>query len=120
MIDSISSLASQQILGNNLIDHAKKHQESLPASVEFPSGIEGFNKTGETKTFNNVIGDLIHEVDAKNKVSIAEANKVMLGQTDNIHQAMIASQEAGLAFTTMVEVRNKLIQSYQELIKMPV
>ena len=33
---------------------------------------------------------------------------------------MIAMQESGLAFTMLVEVRNKLVQSYQELMKMPV
>jgi flagellar hook-basal body complex protein FliE len=33
---------------------------------------------------------------------------------------MIAMLESGVAFTMLVEVRNKLVQSYQELMKMPV
>jgi flagellar hook-basal body complex protein FliE len=33
---------------------------------------------------------------------------------------MIAMQESGLAFTLLVEVRNKLVESYQELMRMPV
>jgi len=33
---------------------------------------------------------------------------------------VIAMQEAGVAFQLMVEVRNKLVESYQELMRMPV
>jgi flagellar hook-basal body complex protein FliE len=44
----------------------------------------------------------------------------MLGESDNIHRSMIAMQEAGLAFNLLVEVRNKLVESYQELMRMPV
>ena len=35
-------------------------------------------------------------------------------------QSVIAMQEAGVAFQLMVEVRNKLVDSYQELMRMPV
>ena len=38
----------------------------------------------------------------------------------NLHQAMISMQEASVAFTLMVEVRNKLVESYQELMRMQV
>jgi len=67
-----------------------------------------------------MIGNLVKEVDDKGKVASAETNKLLLGETDNIHQSMIAMQESGLAFTMLVEVRNKLVQSYQELMRMPV
>lgn len=117
MIDSISNIASQQILNTSLVDPSKSKQLSFANGVEFPSALSKANKT---ETFGNVVEKLISEVDQKNKVSIAESNKVLLGETDNIHQSMIAMQESGVAFTMMVEVRNKLMQSYQELIKMPV
>ena len=44
----------------------------------------------------------------------------MLGKTDNIHQSFIAMQEASVAFSLLVEVRNKLIETYQELSRMQV
>ena len=52
----------------------------------------------------------------------AEAAKtaVMTGETNNLHQAMISMQEASVAFQLMVEVRNKLVESYQELMRMQV
>lgn len=114
MIDSATHVAAQQFFKQNLVEHAK------PRSVEFPKGIEGLSQPNEVKSFDNVVGKLIKEVDHKGKVAAAETNKMLLGETDNVHQSMIAMQESGLAFNLMVEVRNKLVQSYQELMKMPV
>jgi flagellar hook-basal body complex protein FliE len=44
----------------------------------------------------------------------------MLGNTDQIHSSVIAMQEASVSLTLMVETRNKLVEGYQELLRMPV
>jgi flagellar hook-basal body complex protein FliE len=53
-------------------------------------------------------------------VAAGNARDIMLGKSDNIHQAMISMQEAGVAFNLLVEVRNKLVESYKELTRMQV
>lgn len=40
--------------------------------------------------------------------------------TVNISQVMIASQKSGIAFNAMVEVRNKLVEAYKDVMNMPV
>ena len=42
------------------------------------------------------------------------------GQDVSLHQAMIAMEEASVSFQLMVEVRNKLLESYQELMRMQI
>jgi flagellar hook-basal body complex protein FliE len=59
----------------------------------------------------------VNDVDDKMKVSANEKNKVLTGEATNLHQAMIASQESSVSFTLMVELRNKLVESYQELMR---
>ena len=71
-------------------------------------------------SFGDLVGGLVRSVDVRAKVAEAETRKLMLGESDNIHRSMIAMQEAGLAFNLLVEVRNKLVESYQELMRMPV
>lgn len=115
MIDSISSLATQQLFKPSPLEQSKKL-----GGVEFPNQAQGLHKTSESKSFEGVVGKFIGSVDAKHKTAVAETNKMLLGETDNVHQSMIAMQEAGVAFNMMVEVRNKLVQSYQELMRMPV
>jgi flagellar hook-basal body complex protein FliE len=46
--------------------------------------------------------------------------KVLLGDTDQLHQSVIAMQEASVSLSLMVQVRNKLVDSYQELMRMQV
>lgn len=83
-----------------------------------PTGLE--RSSGSTTGFGDLVGGLIGEVNEKSRAADAEVRKLMLGESDNIHRSMIAMQEAGLAFSLLVEVRNKLVESYQELMRMPV
>jgi flagellar hook-basal body complex protein FliE len=45
---------------------------------------------------------------------------VLSGENVPLHQAMIAMEEASVSFQLMVEVRNKLMESYQELMRMQI
>lgn len=114
MIELNSSISSQQALNQPLVESLKNaktlHSEELGE----------ISKADSSQSFGNMIGDLVQKVDEKGKVAMEETNRLLLGETDNIHQSMIAMQESGVAFTMLVEVRNKLVQSYQELMKMPV
>ena len=47
-------------------------------------------------------------------------NDLIIGKTDNVHEVMIAAEEARLALELTVQVRNKVIEAYQELIKMQI
>jgi flagellar hook-basal body complex protein FliE len=97
---------------------------SLPkvGDVEKPGGLGPLGRAGGTSpaSFTDLLGQLVREVDGKSKAAETEAQRLMLGESDNVHQSMIAMQESGLAFTLLVEVRNKLVESYQELMRMPV
>ena len=76
--------------------------------------------TGATPTegFGQMLDGLVASVDAKQAGAKALTQKVLLGDSDQLHQSVIAMQEAGVSFSLMVEVRNKLIESYQELMRM--
>ncbi len=71
-------------------------------------------------SFGNVLSKMVQEVNAK-QVSAAESvNGLLSGQQVNLHEAMIAMEEASVSFQLMVEVRNKLLESYQELMRMQI
>jgi flagellar hook-basal body complex protein FliE len=89
------------------------------SDVEKPGGLGPIGRASSA-SFTDMLGQLVREVDGKSKVAETEAQRLMLGESDNVHQSMIAMQESGLAFTLLVEVRNKLVESYQELMRMPV
>ncbi|MCH6255825.1 flagellar hook-basal body complex protein FliE [Puniceicoccaceae bacterium K14] len=119
MIGSISQLSPQALTNNNSVEQFDVNKLKTPDSVELKD-FEGLKRSAPSEPFGNVLGQLVKDVAEKQQVAEVETNKMLLGETDNIHQSMIAVQEAGLAFTTLVEVRNKLVTSYQELMRMPV
>lgn len=68
----------------------------------------------------NAIRDFVLEVDAKQKESGEARAAVLSGNSNNLHRTMIASQEASVSFTLMVEMRNKMMEAYQELMRIQV
>jgi flagellar hook-basal body complex protein FliE len=67
-----------------------------------------------------MLGQLVNDVSAKQVAARAAVGGLLSGENVSLHQAMISMQEAGLSFQLMVEVRNKLLESYQELMRMQV
>jgi flagellar hook-basal body complex protein FliE len=45
---------------------------------------------------------------------------LMTGQTQNIHQTMVALQEADVSFQLMMQIRNKLLTAYEEIQRMQI
>ncbi len=73
-----------------------------------------------TQGFGNMLDGLVSMVETKQTQANDVTRRVLLGDTDQLHQSVIAMQEASTAFGLMVEVRNKLVESYQELMRMQV
>ncbi len=71
-------------------------------------------------SFSKMLDGAVQEVNAKMNAASVEQGKLITGETNNVHQAVIAVQEASVAFSLMVEVRNKLVESYQELMRMQI
>jgi flagellar hook-basal body complex protein FliE len=44
----------------------------------------------------------------------------MVNKEGDVHEAMIALQKAETALQLTVQVRNKLVQAYQEIMRMPI
>ncbi|MGH7946475.1 MAG: flagellar hook-basal body complex protein FliE [Opitutaceae bacterium] len=70
--------------------------------------------------FGEMLDGMVATVAGKQNAANDITRKVLLGDSTQLHQSVIAMQEASLAFSMMVEVRNKLVESYQELMRMQV
>lgn len=98
--------------------------DSDPASMggaqSMASALPSFGRVSGRDSFADSLGGLIGDVNARQGVA-GEAVRGLIGnQGVSLHQAMIAMEEASVSFQLMVEVRNKLLESYQELMRMQV
>lgn len=87
----------------------------LPMPID-TSRVAGASGAG----FQSLVGDLVSQVASKQAAAGESVNQMLTGQNVSLHQTMIAMEEASISFQLMVEVRNKLLESYQELMRMQV
>ncbi len=71
-------------------------------------------------SFGEVLKDAISTVNELQKQSDQEIQKLMTGESQDLHNTMIAVQKADLSFQMMMQVRNKIVQAYQEIMRMQV
>jgi flagellar hook-basal body complex protein FliE len=89
-----------------------------PTRLDQPGEINPSQPAGDS--FGNVLGKLISDVNAKQNAASAAVDGLQSGSGVPLHQAVIAMEEANVSFQLMVEVRNKLLDSYQELMRMQI
>jgi flagellar hook-basal body complex protein FliE len=95
-------------------------REKAPINpANLPGVTDGVGKT-QGKGFASMLEGLVEQVGAKQTEANALTQRVLMGETDQLHQSVIAMQEASVSFSLMVEVRNKLVESYQELMRLQV
>jgi len=71
-------------------------------------------------SFAQTMKNAIHSVDAQDQAASVKMADVDSGKSDDLVGAMLASQEASLSFSMLMQVRNKVMGAVDELIKLPV
>ena len=72
------------------------------------------------KSFGTFLKEAINDVNATQIESDKMTEKLVLGKDVELHEVMIAAQKASIALNATMEVRNKVVEAYQEIIRMPV
>ena len=70
--------------------------------------------------FGEFLQNALQEVNALQSQAGQATHDVMTGEIKDIHSAMIAVQKADISFQMMMQIRNKLVSAYQEVMKMQV
>jgi flagellar hook-basal body complex protein FliE len=68
--------------------------------------------------FGDILKDAISTVNEVQKQSDREIQKLMTGESQDLHTTVIAMQKADLSFQLMMQVRNKIVEAYQEIMRM--
>ena len=72
-------------------------------------------------SFSDMLGKAINKVSDTQQASTQLANAFEVGKSGvDLTDVMIASQKASVSFQALTQVRNKLVQAYQDIMQMPV
>ena len=71
--------------------------------------------------FSTVMKQAIDKVNEQQQIAAKMVNDFQMGTGDaSIAEVMVATQKSSLAFQAMNEVRNRLVEAYQEIMNMPI
>lgn len=71
-------------------------------------------------SFSEMLKDSIQKVNQLQLESQNLNNQLVAGNIDNVHQVVIASQKAELALQFTLQVRNKILDAYNEIMRMSI
>jgi flagellar hook-basal body complex protein FliE len=83
----------------------------LPSATTIPPG---------APSFSQLVTSGVAEVNRQLLGSQQDLQALAMGDIQNLHQVMIRLEESKLTFQLMMQVRNRLLESYQDIMKMPV
>jgi flagellar hook-basal body complex protein FliE len=75
-------------------------------------------KPADGDSFKDVLKGLITQVDSLQKDADASIRGLVTGAPTDLHNVAIRMEEATVAFDLMMEIRNKLLEAYQEISRM--
>lgn len=86
-----------------------------------PHNVKAASSPSEAqKNFASFLKDSIDKVNETQVKSDMMAQKLARGENMELHEVMIASQMASITLTATMEIRNKVIEAYQEVMRMQV
>lgn len=90
-------------------------------NLETPGvGGTGVSTPGDAKSFGEFLSDSIGKVNnLQNEANVA-MEKLASGESQNLHETLLAVEKADIAFRTMNQVRTKVIDAYREIMKMQI
>jgi flagellar hook-basal body complex protein FliE len=89
---------------------------ALPSSLDTSTRVR---PTAGGPSFADTLGKAISSVDDMQIKGDVEAEKVALGQ-GNLHEAALALEKADVSMRLLTKVRNKVVEAYQEVMRMSV
>ncbi len=89
-----------------------------PSEAASPTSISAPQPAGNS--FASILGNMVTETSAEQTNALQSVRAVQGGQNVPLHQAVIGMEEANVSFQLMVEVRNRLLDAYQEVMRMQI
>ncbi len=84
-----------------------------------PGGI-GSQAAGSGNEFQTLLSGAIDNIKSTQTVADNQISSFLNGEQVDIHQVATSVQKAGLTFELAIEVRNKMMQAYQEVMRMQI
>lgn len=89
------------------------------ATGPMPAALDQTGKSADLP-FADLVSNLMQDTSNQQAAVGDSVRKLVAGETDSIHDVVLTASKADLAFRLVMEVRNRLISSYEEIMRMQI
>ncbi|CAE6931629.1 Flagellar hook-basal body [Vibrio sp. B1REV9] len=113
----INAASAEQLMLSKM--EAMRTQTQLPDFVVSPNPIDN-QALNAPLSFSQAMTSVLDTVNQHQSIASQKMTAVETGKSDDLVGAMVASQKASLSFNALMQVRNKVVSSFEDIMKMPV
>jgi flagellar hook-basal body complex protein FliE len=93
---------------------------AAPASITPPQLPVLPSAAGASSSFGDMVNTAINQVEAAHNDASQSVDKFLSGEGGDLHSTILSVQRADLEFEMAMQVRNKVVSAYQEVMKMQI
>lgn len=94
-----------------------KDLAQVPLSVDATANKKASQTNASDGSFGGVLQDSLREVNRLQHEADQAITALATGENVSVHDTMIAMEKADVSFRLMMEVRNKIVEAYQEILR---
>lgn len=117
---SLKSGNVNELMGNSQIQSPTAPEGLALRSME-QEGLKGAESAGDAaKGFGQMLSESITKVNEYQQQADTSIKELAAGRTKNIHETMLSIEKADTSLKLMMQVRNKVLDAYKEVMRMQV
>jgi flagellar hook-basal body complex protein FliE len=91
---------------------------SAISSISSLQPLQPLAQAGKPGEFQNILEGTIQKLESVNNDATDAVQKFLTGENEELHTTVLAAQKAEIAFDLGLQVRNKVVSAYQEIMRM--
>ncbi len=108
-------------MDNSGIENVLSQLRAASATASGTKKLSASEENAASADFGHKFKAAIDQVNATQQAAGKATREFTSGESDkNLHEVMISLQKSNVSFQSMIQMRNKLVQSYQEIMRMQV
>lgn len=116
---SINTIAPASTMQTQMMQDMQQMKAVAQAPILSPMQVND-QLASSPVSFDHIMQGALNHVDRFQQVAEQKQTAIEMGKSDDLAGAMIASQQASLSFSALVQVRNKVASGFNDLMSMSV
>jgi flagellar hook-basal body complex protein FliE len=94
--------------------------ESVPFTRSMSAAVQPLGTAPSAPSFGEAMREVLESTNRLQEQADNEIQALAVGKNGDLHKTMIAMEEADVSFQLLMQIRNKIVAAYQEIMRMQI